>query len=72
MAKRRAKEKREQEEHQVCDACRTAKYLAQEDFTFCEICGGPVISRHRPPYKLCPECARKENRCEQCGEELDF
>ena len=64
--------KRPEPEHQLCEHCKDAKYLLQEDFAPCEICGGPVISRHRPPYKICPECARRENRCEQCGESLDF
>ena len=59
-------------EHRLCGYCKDAKYLDQEDFTFCEICGAPVISRHRPPYKICHECAQRENRCEQCGEKLDF
>lgn len=71
MARWKGQKAREQN-HQLCEYCKTAKYLAQEDFTSCEICGGPVISRHRPPYKICPECARRENRCEQCGESLNF
>ena len=68
-AKRAVKPK---EKHKLCEYCEMADYLEQEDLTFCEICGHPVISRHRPPYKICPECAQRENRCEQCGEELDF
>lgn len=59
-------------EHLLCGYCKDARYLDQEDFTFCEVCGAPVVSRHRPPYKLCRECAQRENRCEQCGEKLDF
>lgn len=59
-------------EHLLCEYCKKAKYLDQEDFTFCEICGAPVVSRHRPPYRICHECAQRENRCEQCSEKLDF
>ena len=59
-------------ERLLCEYCKNAKYLDQEDFTFCEICGARVNSRHGPPYKICHECAQRENRCEQCGEKLDF
>lgn len=68
----RRKPKQDERQRLLCDYCRDAKYLMQEDFTFCKICNGPVISYHRPAYEICPECAKRENRCEQCGEELDF
>ena len=32
-------------ERLLCEYCKNAKYLDQEDFTFCEICGAPEIGR---------------------------
>lgn len=66
-----AKRNSVKEVHQTCSACEKANYLAHEDFTFCKICGGAVISKHRPPFKICPLCAIKEHICEQCGAPLD-
>lgn len=55
----------------LCPECKRKCYLNQFDFTFCELCGAPVVSEHRPPYLLCPACANKEGRCEQCGKPLE-
>jgi hypothetical protein len=37
----------------------------------CEECGAEIICPHMPCYKLCEECAKKLNKCVQCGNELE-
>lgn len=55
----------------LCKKCKHIICLQAFSFGKCEICGTKVVTPHIPCYKLCPECSKNLNRCEQCGELIE-
>jgi len=58
--------------YQLCARCKKKTYPRKDEFSFCESCGAAILSRYHPAHKLCPLCAQRERRCEQCGALLDM
>jgi hypothetical protein len=50
-----------------CEKCKNKVVLNVITFTECNECDIDVVSPHLPAYTLCEECAKKLNRCQQCG-----
>jgi hypothetical protein len=54
----------------ICPECASSFYCQAFDEGTCQECGCAIITSHMPHHVLCPECASRLNKCEQCGEEI--
>lgn len=54
----------------LCTKCRGRIVLPAFSKGICKCCGASLVFANTPPDVLCPECAKKENRCMHCGATL--
>lgn len=54
----------------ICEKCSHMVVMHAFSWNRCEICNKETNTGHIPSYRLCEECAIKENRCQQCAELL--
>lgn len=53
-----------------CKKCMSRVVLCAFDEGNCKSCNKKVFSANIPCNKLCDECSIKENKCEQCNQEM--
>jgi rRNA maturation endonuclease Nob1 len=54
----------------ICIKCKGIVALQAFTNSVCKICGVPITTHHMPAYKICEECSKKYNLCQQCGENI--
>lgn len=54
----------------ICDKCKTWKLMYRSSFGTCKMCKKKIFTPHVPSYVICDKCAKENNKCKQCGEDM--